>query len=91
MRKAGRRVRISAQLIDGVTGGHIWAKRYDRDLGDIFAVQDEISRSIVDALSVNLLPMELVIPSGRTTDNAEAYQYYLWSAPLAVDRITLEF
>ncbi len=77
MRKAGRRVRISAQLIDGVTGGHIWAKRYDRDLGDIFAVQDEISRSIVDALSVKLLPMELVIPSGRTTDNAEAYQYYL--------------
>ena len=44
VRKAGRRVRITAQLIDGAAGDHIWAERYDRDLTDIFALQDEISR-----------------------------------------------
>ena len=44
VRKAGGRVRITAQLIDGATGGHVWAERYDRDLNDIFALQDEISR-----------------------------------------------
>ncbi len=51
VRKAGNRVRISAQLIDGKTGGHIWADRYDRELEDIFAIQDEITNCIVDALS----------------------------------------
>ena len=56
MRKAGERVRITAQLIDGATGDHVWAERYDRDLTDIFAIQDEISKAIVDALKVKLLP-----------------------------------
>src|SRR5262249_30236547 len=50
VRKAGNRVRIAAQLIDGTTDGHLWAERYDRDLTDIFAVQDEITRKIVAAL-----------------------------------------
>ena len=68
VRKSGQRVRISAKLIDGDTAGHLWAKRYDRDLKDIFAVQDEISRSIVDALKVKLLPKELeTIASRRPT------------------------
>src|SRR5262249_33801003 len=54
VRKAGNRVRIAAQLIDGTTGGHLWAERYDRDLADIFAVQDEVTREIVSALAVRL-------------------------------------
>ena len=56
VRKAGNRVRITAQLIDGATGDHVWAERYDRDLTDIFAIQDEISEAIVDALKIKLLP-----------------------------------
>ncbi len=56
VRKAGDRVRVTAQLIDGASGGHVWADRYDRDLTDIFAIQDEISKAIVDALKVKLLP-----------------------------------
>ena len=58
MRKAGQRVRVTAQLIDGPSGGHLWADRYDRDLTDIFAIQDEITKSIVDQLKVRLLPGE---------------------------------
>src|SRR5258708_7528969 len=56
VRKAGGRVRITAQLIDGATGGHLWAERYDRDLTDIFALQDEISEANVAALKPTLLP-----------------------------------
>ena len=58
VRKAGNRVRINAQLIDGATGDHVWAERYDRDLTDIFAIQDEISKAIVEALKIKLLPEE---------------------------------
>jgi TolB-like protein len=54
IRKAGNRVRVTAQLIDGSTGGHLWAERYDRDLTDIFDVQDEVTRHIVGALKVTL-------------------------------------
>ena len=59
VRNAGSRVRITAQLIDAATGNHMWAKRFDRNLDDIFAVQDEITEEIVTALSVNLLDGEL--------------------------------
>ena len=58
VRKSGRRVRITAQLIDGATGGHVWAERFDRDLDDIFELQDQISQSIVAALRLRLLPEE---------------------------------
>src|SRR6476646_10103679 len=58
VRKAGDRVRITAQLIDGKTGGHVWADRFDRDLTDIFTIQDEISKAIVAALKLKLLPEE---------------------------------
>ena len=54
VRRAGERVRINAQLIDGTTGGHVWAERYDRDYADIFAVQDQVIAEIVGALSVQL-------------------------------------
>ena len=56
VRKAGQRVRITAQLIDGTSGSHVWAERYDRDLNDIFALQDEISQAIVAAMKLKLLP-----------------------------------
>jgi adenylate cyclase len=77
VRKAGTRVRITAQLIDGATGGHIWAERYDRDLNDIFAVQDEISQAIVTALKLKLLPEEKKAIEQRGTSNAEAYKLNL--------------
>ena len=77
VRKAAGRVRITAQLIDGSADGHIWAERYDRDLNDIFALQDEISEAIVKALKLKLLPEEKQAIEQRGTDNAEAYNLYL--------------
>jgi adenylate cyclase len=77
VRKAGNRVRITAQLIDGASGGHIWADRFDRDLNDIFAMQDEISKAIVDALKVKLLPSEKKAIENRGTANSGAYNLYL--------------
>ena len=77
VRKAEGRIRVTAQLIDGTTGGHIWANRYDRALDDVFAVQDEIAESIVDVLKVKLLPEELESITSHSTDNVDAYQYYL--------------
>ncbi len=76
VRKAGGRVRITAQLIDA-GGGHVWAERYDRDLDDIFAVQDEISAAIVKALRVKLLPEEKKALQHRATTNTEAYDWFL--------------
>jgi adenylate cyclase len=77
VRKAGGRVRITAQLVDGTTGGHVWAERYDRDLNDIFALQDEISQAIVAALKLKLLPEEKKAIEQRGTTDAEAYKLYL--------------
>jgi len=77
VRKAGSRVRINAQLIDGTSGKHLWADRFDRDLTDIFEIQDEISKAIVDALKVKLLPQEKKAIENRGTSNVEAYNLYL--------------
>jgi adenylate cyclase len=77
VRKAGNRVRITAQLIDGTSGDHVWAERYDRDLTDIFEIQDELSKAIVAALRVRLLPEEKKAIENRGTANAEAYNLYL--------------
>jgi adenylate cyclase len=77
VRKAGERVRITAQLIDGATGEHDWAERYDRDLTDIFAIQDEISKAIVAALKLKLLPEEKKAIEQRGTTDADAYNLYL--------------
>ena len=77
VRKAGNRVRITAQLIDGAEGDHVWADRYDRDLDDIFEIQDEISKAIVEALKVKLLPAERRAIESRGTSNVEAYDLYL--------------
>ena len=77
VRKAGNRVRITAQLIDAAADDHIWAERYDRDLTDIFALQDEISEAIVKALKLKLLPEEKKAIEQRGTTNLEAYNFYL--------------
>ena len=77
VRKVGNRVRITAQLIDGKAGDHHWADRYDRDLTDIFEIQDEISKEIVRALKVKLLPEEEQAIEARGTDSVEAYSLYL--------------
>jgi adenylate cyclase len=77
VRKAGNRVRITAQLIDGAKDDHVWAARYDRDLTDIFEIQDEISKAIVEALQVKLLPAEKKAIAQRGTSNVDAYNLYL--------------
>jgi adenylate cyclase len=84
VRKAGGRVRITAQLVDGSSNDHVWAERYDRDLNDIFALQDEISAAIVKALKLKLLPEEKKAIEQRGTDNVEAYNLYLMGRQLYV-------
>jgi adenylate cyclase len=77
VRKAGARVRVTGQLINGKDAGHLWADRYDRDLTDIFAIQDEITHAIVEQLKVKLLPQEKKSIGQMPTENVEAYTYYL--------------
>jgi len=77
VRKAAGRVRITAQLIDGANDSHLWAERYDRDLNDIFAIQDEISHAIVAALKVKLLPEEKKAIQQHGTANVDAYNLFL--------------
>jgi adenylate cyclase len=77
VRKAGNRVRITAQLIDTDSGNHIWAERYDRTLEDTFVVQDEITRNIVTALDVKLLEGEQAKIWRKSTQSAEAYDLFL--------------
>jgi adenylate cyclase len=84
VRKAGGRVRISAQLIDGASNRHVWAERYDRDASDIFALQDEISHAIVKALRLRLLPEEKKAIERRGTESAEAHDLYLMARQLYV-------
>jgi adenylate cyclase len=84
VRKAGGRVRITAQLVNGSSNDHVWAERYDRDLNDIFALQDEISEAIVKALKLKLLPGEKQAIQQRGTDNVEAYNLYLMARQLYV-------
>ena len=77
VRKSGERVRITAQLIDAANGEHLWAHRYDRELEDIFAVQDEITRDIAAELEVKLVYGEQARAWRRCTSNAEAYDLAL--------------
>ena len=77
VRKAGARVRVTGQLINGKDDRHVWADRYDRDLTDIFAIQDEITHAIVGQLKIKLLPQEKKIIAQAPTDNIEAYTFYL--------------
>lgn len=77
VRKSGNRVRITAQLLEAATDTQVWAERYDRTLDDIFAIQDDISKAIVAALKVKLLPAEKAAIEQRSTSNSEAYELFL--------------
>lgn len=77
VRSAGERVRITAQLIDGMTGQHLWAERYDRQMKDIFAIQDDITMKIMVAMQVKLTAGEDAFLGAKGTDNLEAYFLFL--------------
>jgi adenylate cyclase len=77
VRRAGNRVRITAQLIDVASDSNLWAETYDRELRDVFAIQDDIAQSIVDALKVTLSPKERRAIQYVATANVQAYDYYL--------------
>ncbi|PDT51293.1 MULTISPECIES: adenylate/guanylate cyclase domain-containing protein [Sinorhizobium] len=77
VRKSGNRVRITAQLIDAASSGHLWAERFDRDLTDIFAVQDDVTQQIVGALAINLTEGDRQRLAPEHTGNIEAYDYFL--------------
>ena len=77
VRRAGNRVRITAQLVDGSHGGHLWAERYDRDLTDIFEVQDDVTRHIVAALKVALTEAEQSLIADSGTTNTQAHDLFL--------------
>jgi eukaryotic-like serine/threonine-protein kinase len=77
VRKSGNRVRITVQLINAADGYHLWSERYDREMKDIFDIQDEITLSVIDALKIKLFSREKEMVLKRYTENAEAYQLYL--------------
>jgi adenylate cyclase len=77
IRKAGKRVRITVQLIDSRQGYHVWSERFDREIDDIFAVQDEIAQSVIQALGLSLTQREERSLRRRSTINVEAYEFYL--------------
>ena len=77
VRKAGNRVRVTGQLIDATSGAHIWADRFDRDLTDIFAVQDELTQEIISALKVKLTPKQKDRLARKHTIDQEAYDLFL--------------
>jgi adenylate cyclase len=92
VRRVGDHIRITAQLIDAATGIHLWAERFDRVFRDIFALQDDISKNVVAALKLKLLPEELQAITTRPTLNAQAYGFYLEArAKLAVSWSTKDF
>ena len=77
VRKAGNKIRVTIQMIDAQNEGHLWAKSYDRNLDDVFAVQSDIAKQVADALSVQILPNELLQVEKRTTGSTDAYTLYL--------------
>ena len=77
VRKAGKRLRIMAQLIDVADGYHLWSERYDREMGDVFAIQDEISLEIINKMKIGLGVKEKSLLTRRYTDDLEAYNLYL--------------
>lgn len=81
VRKVGTRVRITGQLIDAEDGSHLWAERYDRDLTDVFAVQDEITISVVAAIEPNLRRAEIERIKRKRPDNLDAYDFLLRALP----------
>ena len=89
VRKGGDKIRITAQLIDAINGHHLWAKRYDRNLDDIFAVQDELTKEIITAMQVKLTVGEQARATAKGTDNLEAYLKCLQANEL-IHRVNIE-
>jgi adenylate cyclase len=81
VRKASGKVRITGQLIDAVTGAHIWADRFERDLTDVFALQDDVTVAVVSAIEPKLLQTEIAMAARRRPENLTAYDYYLRALP----------
>ena len=77
IRRSGNRVRITAQLVEASTRHSVWAERYDRQLEDVFAIQEEIARSIAQALRITMTPQEEKTIAIRPTEDAQAYDFYL--------------
>ena len=77
VRKASGKVRITGQLIDAVTGAHIWADRFERDLTDVFALQDEVTVAVVSAIQPKLFQTEIEMATRRRPENLTAYDFYL--------------
>jgi TolB-like protein/cytochrome c-type biogenesis protein CcmH/NrfG len=86
VRRSGNQVRITAQLIDAETGGHVWAERYDGSLDDVFALQDRVTGQIIDALKVQLTPSERIAVDTHGTYNPLAYDAYLRGLGLLAER-----
>jgi adenylate cyclase len=81
VRKAAGKVRITGQLIDAVTGMHLWADRFERDLTDVFALQDEVTTAVVSAIQPKLLQTEIAIAARRRPENLTAYDFFLRALP----------
>src|SRR5438477_6639171 len=81
VRKASGKVRIAGQLIDAVTGAHIWADKFERDLTDIFALQDEVTAAVVCAIQPKMLQTEIAMATRRRPENLTAYDFYLRAMP----------
>jgi adenylate cyclase len=81
VRKASGKVRITGQLIDAVTGAHIWADRFERDLTDVFALQDEVTIAVVSAIQPKMLQTEIAMATRRRPENLTAYDFYLRAMP----------
>jgi adenylate cyclase len=88
VRKAGNRVRITAQLIDATTEGHLWAQNYDRQLDDVFAIQSEIAEKVAGELRVRLVDSEKRTLEKKPTENTEAYTYFLQGSELLRNHIS---
>jgi adenylate cyclase len=91
VRLVGRRVRITAQLIDAATDQHLWAERYDRELEDIFAIQSDVAEKIVEALKGRLTARERARITDRPTGSVEAYEWYLKARSLMARRSSEAF
>jgi len=81
VRKASGKVRITGQLIDAVTGAHLWADRFERDLTDIFALQDEVTVAVISAIEPKMLQTEIAMATRRRPENLTAYDFYLRAMP----------
>ena len=94
VRKAGNRIRVTGQLIDATTGAHIWAEQFDRELTDIFAVQDDLTQEIISALKIKLSKAERALIAGAGTKNVDAHDFFLRGRELLLankrDRETFE-